>query len=439
MTKSNSPSPSKLKNAEFGPEISLFTKHLEAIGDVLVGTVMAIQRVTKDSHEKLFKFEEERCDVELDGKNRRVKVPNTQYRQWKRLSRSYEHFELARMLMPRSLLVSLVSQYDAYLGRLLRVVFLQKPDILNGSDKKLSFESLNSFSSIDEAKEYILEKEIESILRSSHSEQFRWMEKTFEIPLKKGLESWPRFMEITERRNLFVHTDGVVSSQYISVCSQNKCILEENITEGKILNVPQEYFEEAHATIYEIGVKLGHVLWRKLLPEDRENADTHLTNLSFDLIDRGKYALAIRILDFACEEIKKFSNELHQLTFIVNRAQAYKWNGDHNRCSQIMKSVDWTAKGDQFRLADAVLSENWEFAAQVMRRIGRSDSVDQTAYRDWPLFSDWRKQDDFLKAYAEIFGEEFSRGTEVKQLAAPQSPEALDETLDEEVNQGDAL
>lgn len=431
MTKSSSPIPSKLKIAQFGPEISLFTKHLEAIDDVLVGTVMAIQRVTKDSHEKLLKFEEERCDVELDGNNRRVKVPNTEYRQWRRLSRSYEHFELARMLMPRSLLVSLVSQYDAYLGRLLRVVFLQKPEILNGSDKKLSFESLNSFASIDEAREYILEKEVEGILRSSHSEQFKWMENTFGIPLKKGLESWPRFMEITERRNLFVHTDGVVSSQYISVCSLNKCILEENITEGKVLNVPQGYFEEAHATIYEIGVKLGHVLWRKLFPDDRENADTHLTNLSFDLIDRGKYALAIRILDFACEEIKKFSNELHQLTFIVNRAQAYKWKGEHDRCCRIMKSVDWTAKGDQFRLADAVLSENWEFAAQVMRRIGRSGSVDQTAYRDWPLFSDWRKQDDFLKAYAEIFGEEFSRGTEVKQLTAPQSPEASGEILDE--------
>jgi hypothetical protein len=433
MTNSVPTTPTKShKRGDFGPEISLFTKHLEAIGDVLIGTVMAIQQVSQDSRDKLFKFEEERCDVEVDGKTRRVKVPNTEHREWKRLSRSYEHFKLARILMPRSLLVSLVSQYDAYLGRLLRLVFLQKPEILNGSDRKLSFESLSSFTSIDEAREYILEKEVEGLLRSSHSDQFKWMERTFDLPLTKGLHSWPLFMEITERRNLFVHTDGVVSSQYIAVCRQHKCTLEADVVEGKVLNVPQKYFEDAHATIYEIGVKLGHVLWRKLFPEDRETADSHLTNLCFDLIDQGKYALAIRILDFACEELKKFSSEVHQLTFVVNRAQAHKWSGDPDRCRRIMKSVDWSAKGDQFRLADAVLAENWDAAAKAMRRIGKSGSVDQTDYRDWPLFRDWRKQDAFLKAYAEIFGEEFSRGTEIKQLAAPQGPAAPGEDAAEE-------
>lgn len=387
---------------------------------------MAIQEVTKRSKEDLFKFEDERCEVEDDGGTRKIKVPSTEYREWKRLSRRYEHFELSRVLLPRSLLVSLVSQYDAYLGRVLRAVFLRKPEILNGSEKKLSFESLNSFSSIGEAREHILEKEVEGILRSSHLDQFKWMERTFDLPLTKGLKSWPSFIELTERRNLFVHTDGVISSQYIAVCKLHKYPLEADSIEGTKLGVPQKYFEEAHATIYEIGVKLGHVLWRKLFPEEREIADTQLNNLAFELIDRGKYPLAIRILDFACEEIKKFSNEGHQLIFVVNRAQAYKWNGDDDRCRRIMKSVDWSAKGDQFRLADAVLSEDWDRVARVMRRIGRDGPVSQSHYRDWPLFKNLRKQDLFLKTYLEVFGEDFAKPTEVKKLAATE-PEANDE------------
>ena len=84
-------------------------------------------------------------------------------------------------------------------------------------------------------REKIFAKEVESILRSSHSDQFLWMERVFSIPLTKGLESWPSFIELTERRNLFVHCDGVVSDQYINVCKNNKVVLGSDICVRKKL------------------------------------------------------------------------------------------------------------------------------------------------------------------------------------------------------------
>jgi hypothetical protein len=402
------------KKSAFGEEIDLFTKHVDAIGDVLLLLVFALQDVAKHTQDNLTQFETEKCEVsEIEGK-RSVKVPNNSFREWKRLARKYEHYALSRTLLPRSLLISLLAQYDAYLGRLLRTVFVRKPEILNGSDKKISFETLSQFTSLEAAREYILEKEVEAILRSSHSDHFKWMEKTFDLPLTKDLQSWPTFVELAERRNLFVHTDGVVSSQYIAVCRLHKCQLEESVREGERLHIPQPYFKTAHECIYEIGVKLGHVLWRKLFPDERAQADANLIRLTFELIDNGKYDLAIRLLDFACSDFKKFANEANQLTLTVNRAQAYKWKGDEERCNKIMRSVDWTAKGDQFRLADAVLAEDWTLVSKVMRRIGRDGPVDQTDYRDWPIFRNLRKQETFLTDYEDIFGEAFSAKSEVK-------------------------
>lgn len=406
----------------------MFIKHIDAINDVLHGMVFALQDVTLQSQEKLTKFEDEQCEIfDADGE-RGVKVPNTHYREWKYLLRKYEHFSLSRTLLTRSLLVSQISQYDAYLGRLLRTIFLRKPEILNGSDKKISFEMLSQFESLDVAREYILEKEVETILRSSHSDQFKWIERTFDLPLTKGLDSWPLFVEITERRNLFVHTDGVVSSQYIAVCNLNKCQLDESIKEGVRLGVPQEYFRNAHQCIYEIGVKLGHVLWRKLFPGEREEADSNFIRLTYDLIDNGKYDLACGLLDFACSDWKKFHNEANHLTLVVNRAQAYKWNGDEERCKKIMKAIDWSAKRDEFRLSDAVLADDWPRAIKVMKRIGHDGPVDKTDYRDWPLFRNLRKQEAFLTAYEEIFGEAFATKSEVKKKEVP-SPQQDDEEI----------
>jgi hypothetical protein len=402
------------KKKSLGPEIDLFTKHTDTIGDVLLGMVFVVHEVSKQSKETLRQFEAENCEVTETDTERTVKVSNTHAREWKRKMRRLEHFELSKSLLPRSLLVSLISQYDAYLGRLIRTIFIRKPEILNGSDKKISFESLSQFLSIDAAREYILEKEVESILRSSHSDQFKWMERTFDVPLTKGLESWPEFVEITERRNLFVHTDGIVSSQYISVCKLQGCTIEESTKEGARLGVPEKYFEAAHQCIYEIGVKLGQVLWRKLFPDERIDADNNFARLTYDLIDHGKYEIAIKLLDFGCTEFKKFSSEANQLSLTVNRAQAYKWSGDEERCKKIMRAVDWSAKGDQFKLADAVLSNDWDRAGKVMKRIGKDGPVERTDYRDWPLFQAFRKHEIFLTTYLYIFGEDFTLKSEIK-------------------------
>lgn len=405
---------------DIGAEIALFAKHVDSIGHVLIGLVFALQEVSKESRTKLHAFEEETCRVEKDGDRRSVEVPNEHYREWKKLLKRFEHFDLSRELLPRSLLVSLVSQYDAFLGRLLRAVFIKKPEILNTSDRKITFEALQHFQSIEAAREYILEKEIESILRSSHSEQFKWMERAFSLPLTKGLKSWPTFVELTERRNLFVHTDGIVSSQYMAVCSSHGVKLAEGQKEGGRLGVPQDYFKGAHDCIYEIGVKLAHVLWRKLFPSERESADNSLIATSYELIEAGRYALAIRLLDFACEEMKSHATELTKLALIVNRAQAYKWSGDEERCKKIMRAVDWSAKSDQFRLADAVLREDWPAAAKLVTRIGADGSVSAIDYRDWPLFREFRKQDSFLEAYRSTFGVDFSKKAERAQESVPE-------------------
>lgn len=404
----------------FGPEIDLFCKHIDAIGDVLILMVIVVQKMTEDARKNREEFENEHCEVTEDEKERRVEIPNEHYREWKRRDRYYQHIKTSRALLPRSLLVSLISQYDAYLGRVLRVAFTRKPDILNGSEKKISFDTLSHFPSIDAAREYILEKEVESILRSSHTDQFKWMESAFSVPLTKGLERWPTFIEITERRNLFVHTDGVVSSQYIAVCNLHKCDLPIEIKEGVRLDVPQDYFAAAHSCIYEIGVKLGHVLWRKLLPDERKHADQSFLRTTYELIENGKYELAIRLLDFCCKEFKKFSSEETELILTVNRAQAYKWNGDLEHCKRIMNAIDWSAKSDQFRLADAVLGDNWSRAERLMTRIGSNGVVSQDAYRHWPLFREWRKRPEFTRAYKEIFGIEFPVRSEIEEKKTTQ-------------------
>jgi len=272
----------------------------------------------------------------------------------------------------------------------------------------LSFSELVAFDSIEAARGHIVEKEVESVLRESHSEQFDWLEEKFKITLRKGLSIWPRFIEVTERRNLFVHTGGQVSGQYLKVCQIHKFDCGET-SKGGQLGVSSEYFEQAYEIIFEVGVKLAHVLWRKLKPDEVKSADQNLLEISYQLLCQEKYQLAKAILDFATDVLKKPFSAEYRLSFVVNRAQAYKWSGDNCRALEILDDEDFSALCDKYKLADAVLRENYKQALELVRTIGAHGDVDLEAYREWPLFREFRKQKELEVIVFEIFGEPLNK------------------------------
>ena len=133
--------------------------------------------------------------------------------------------------------------------------------------------------------------------------------------------------------------------------------------------------------------------------------------VTFRLMQSKRYDVGCTLLDFARTELKRHASEWHELVFTVNSAQCYRWAGKKERCAEIMASLDWSAKSDEFRLARAVLAEDWEDAAATVARIGREGKVAKSDYRDWPLFQEFRGRKEFLDAYENVFGERFTAET----------------------------
>lgn len=388
-----------------GNELALFIKYIDALASTLPPTLLAIGSFQQAYFQQIAKYFEENVISQevIDGKLI-IKAKIDDYNEPVKLFKDIEKTNLADKLILRSFIISLISQYDAFLGRLIRSLFLVQPESLNISEKNITFAQLQSFGSIEDAKEYIMEKEVETVLRKSHSEQFDWLERKFDIKLREGLSVWSAFIEVTERRNLFVHNNGVVSSQYMNICKENKVEIAKDIQLGSQLEATTDYFKKAYESVFEIGVKLAHVLWRKVQPADREKADQKLNGICYDLLAEERFRLACILLDFAVD-MKKFSSEQRKRTFIVNRAQAYKWAGDFEKAKKIITNEDWSAASDDFKLAEAIILDDYDRAYILMRKIGSDGDVDKKAYREWPLFRDIRKTEEFQKIFEVLFGE----------------------------------
>ena len=120
-----------------------------------------------------------------------VRIGIEQMLAFQRVARDMGRSQAASVLVPKSFLVALISQYDSFLGLLVETLLLARPEILNGSERTLSFSELVEFGSVEAARDHVIEKEVESLLRKSHAEQFDWLEGKFGLQLRKGLAVWP--------------------------------------------------------------------------------------------------------------------------------------------------------------------------------------------------------------------------------------------------------
>jgi hypothetical protein len=410
---------------EFNEAIEKFTVDVEGLRETVPAVMKAIEFAVLSATKEFQEFIAEHA-IKIQEEDDRISytVPAEAFEGFRRLNRSQHRARVAHVMVQRSLLVSLVSAFDCYLGRLIRAIYLAQPKLLNTCSKQIDFTQLLSFSSLDDAKEFVIDKEVETVLRDSHAEQFKWLSAKLSIPLQKDLNIWPTFIELTERRNLFVHSDGIVSSQYLNICRDNGVTGLEGITLQSMLPVGPKYFDSAAAAVLEIGVKLGHVAWRKLLPSQRNAADVALNSIAYRLITEHKYDLAICFLEFATNVLKTYSSEEARLIFVINLSQAYKWANRSEDCERVITSVDWSATSPKFKLGREVLLDHYAKAADLMRAIGRSQEVPQVAYRDWPLFQNWVKSPEFLTAYKDTFGVDFATAsTEVSDETSHDRPQ----------------
>ena len=392
--------------------IDNFILEIDALAESLPLVLGLVEMKLISHSKKLDKFLDENKGEDENGESL-FRIPLDKFNEFNNINKEQKSSKAAYSILPRNFVVSLVSQYDAYLGELYRALFQIKPELAFLLEKEFTFQEILKYSDLDELKDFVIEKDIENLLRKSHFEQLTTLENRIkkhtgkEFTLTTNLPILPTFIEVTERRNLFVHCNGIISRNYLENCSKHKVPNISKLEVGHQLEVEPEYFGRAFQAVFEIGVKLGQVLWRKFLPESSEQADINVNNLCFELIQSGYYDLAYVILKFITEEIPNKSSAKLKKTMIINKALACYLLNDKKKCARILKSEDWTI-GIQFQLAVAVLNENYEEATKLMIKIGpNDDDFDASNYQEWPLFIKFRETDEFKSTFKEIFDKEF--------------------------------
>lgn len=301
----------------------------------------------------------------------------------------------------RLLLIGLVSEYDVFLHDIIRIGLTAQQSAAAAINKGLTLQELMDFASIEEAKEFVIEREIDSILHDDHHAQLLAINKLFNISIDTNNPCVKDFLEICERRNLFTHNAGIANSRYLAKCEQFGVDCK-SVKVGDKLLVSRAYFQNSIMTIQELTIKLTQYLWRKLSPKERDAADSALNEAAFELLIGDDYKLAERILDYGINHTGTSSDMMRRM-MAVNFANAIKLGGDKKRALTELAKYDWSATNIAFEISVAAVKDDAAQVAKLMSKAVKSGEINEASLRIWPAFKTVRSEKIFQDKFKEIF------------------------------------
>lgn len=313
-------------------------------------------------------------------------------------------------VLSTSLFTQLFSEYDSYIGNLLKAIYLKNEDLFKGITREISLSDLLQYDDLNSVKISMLEKEIDTFRRDSYIEQFLSLEKKFGFKTLRKFKEWPEFIELAQRRNILTHNGGKVSDQYLHVCEREGFNFEVRPAVGEYLGIDSDYFDKANRLLSKIGLMLSFTLWCKVFPKENKEIHRALNDTIFNCLEQKRWKLVAELVDFSLgDSMRKNITEMALRIRVINSAIGLKFSGDQNTANKVIDSMDWTACYRDFKLAIAILKDDFSEAIEIMKSIGKTgEIVRQPDYHTWPLFTEFRNHVEFYEAYYEIYGEHFS-------------------------------
>ncbi len=306
-------------------------------------------------------------------------------------------------ILVNSYFFNIFSIFDIFLGDLLYCIYSKKISLLKSSAKNISYENILKFNSIKKLRDNLIEIELDKFMRESNLDKFKILEDKFNIKLR-DFKDWNSFIECSQRRNILIHCDGKVTKQYYDNCKEHE-ITPENVKVGDKLVIDEKYLFKSLDIISEVAFILGQTLWRKLFVEELEEADNYLIDYQYKLLKARRWRLCEKIGEFA-SNLPRVASDVHKRIMNINYCGALKFGNKPKHAIKILQDMDWSSCLDDLKLAKSVLLEEYKEAYELCRKIGKEGKyISKKAYLEWPIFRDFRKQDQLKEIFNEIYGE----------------------------------
>jgi len=305
-------------------------------------------------------------------------------------------------LLYRSSFVMLVSYFDFLISDLIYYFYRKYPDILSTKELPLTLKELTELGSVDDAVDFVINKEADNVLYDSLQKQKLYIKNTLKIDTKDDIINWNKLIEAMERRHIVVHNDCKINRRYLS--NVDLSVIPETIKdvkEGAEVHITEPYFRGVFEEICVSGIVLLQVCWRKWEKDDTDSADEKLIPDIYDALVKEDWMCAERLGLFSKGCV--VTDQARRLILDVNYCQSLKWQGKEDELQEQLKKFDISALSPKFALAVYALRSDRDRFYNNLENAITVDKMSEKDFMEWPLFRELRKDPDYETRIETIF------------------------------------
>ena len=307
--------------------------------------------------------------------------------------------------MYNNLLISILIEFENIITRIFERIITKYPDSYL-KETNVSYSEIIKSGNIDEIKRKIIFDEVNCIMRENI---FKWI-KILETKHKKTIlldnDYTKKFIEAYFRRNIIVHNDSKINSDYINGLK----VIGKNIPEkmiGENLICTNEYIDMIiDSSIYLIIYIINQIL--PLFKEENENFTNSILNMGFEKIKNEEYTLAREI--FRLLKDNKTLDQQTKIYSLINYWQTYKWDNKYEEIKKEIEEFDISAYEELIKLAVYALKDDYESIERVLTNEFNDEKQNEELaiqIEDFPVFKQIRRQQ-FYKDLKEKYPDTFT-------------------------------
>lgn len=287
-------------------------------------------------------------------------------------------------ILRRGALITMFSFYELLIADLIKTYYAIYPSALpQPEEQKISLADLRSINpnSLEEIENYFIVREADHVLRDNSRKQLQYFKNKLKVQIDLSSYLRDAFWELSQRRNLIVHNDGIVDELYLSSVDK-KYIRSLELEKGMRLNVTPEYILHTYDTLLELGCTMAQICWRRWIKSDADKADRSLSETIFTLLEKGRYGPVKNLAKFAIES--KISQP-YDLIVAINKAIAERETQDSKGLEKSVRKIAGFPSSMERDIALSLLEGDHERAFELLQ-VAKDDGKIQHFSFHWPLF-----------------------------------------------------
>lgn len=336
-----------------------------------------------------------------DGEGVTLKVNGNGAERFEKAMKNLSKLEQQKMLLYKSTLMSIISAVEGFLADILKAYFNEykheiTSTLISKKDKQFTMDELESFESIEDAKNFIIDSKIENLIRGSFQDWIDFLKEKLHMSMGYLNDEKDTLIEIFQRRNIIVHNKGIVNSIYLSKISEK---YRKEAKNGYPIFLDREYLEDS-INIIELNFSLiAFELWKSKKKNDDNRYKLLGILISKNLdVKRWKNVRGYSVFlgnDSCCsQKYRMFSK--------INNWLSYKRLGDFQKVKNKVLEEDFSACTLDFQVCQQALLDNKEKVFELMKEALENNILSFEDIESWPVFDEFKEDELYCKLKSEI-------------------------------------